>query len=35
MSIARSLCSDVDNQSDHSLIIMSLALKVKQHAINE
>ena len=31
----RSLCGDVDNQSDHSAIIMSLSLNVKQHAINE
>ena len=31
----RSLCGDVDNQSDHSAIIMSLSLYVKQHAINE
>ena len=31
----RSLCGDVDNQSDHSSIIMSLSLNVKQHAINE
>ena len=29
------MCGDVDNQSDHSAIIMSLSLNVKQHAINE
>ena len=35
IKVYRSLCGDVDNQSDHSSVKMSLALNVKQYAINE